>query len=144
MVTGFELIFEVDVVARSVAWFEHASFNRFFHDDTYVFARRARASPFTWPKPQQTNYRSRCSLHPPPKRQPGCLGSGAELLFTLAGTFGPVGGGATVQVVRRRTLRRGNRRGPKWTDCDPRTMASERPPSPTPTANVIRFGGPTR
>ncbi len=40
--TGFEPIFKVADVARSVAWFERAGFDVWFHDDTYAFAHRDR------------------------------------------------------------------------------------------------------
>jgi hypothetical protein len=40
--TGFEPIFKVADVARSVAWFERAGFEVSFHDDTYAFAHRDR------------------------------------------------------------------------------------------------------
>ncbi len=39
-VTGFEPIFNVSDVARSVAWFERAGFEVSFHGDTYAFAHR--------------------------------------------------------------------------------------------------------
>jgi hypothetical protein len=42
LVTGFEPIFKVADVARSVAWFERAGFDVSFHDDTYAFAHRDR------------------------------------------------------------------------------------------------------
>jgi uncharacterized glyoxalase superfamily protein PhnB len=42
VVTGFEPIFKVAEVARSVAWFERAGFDVSFHDDTYAFAHRER------------------------------------------------------------------------------------------------------
>ena len=42
IVTGFEPIFKVTDVARSVAWFERAGFEVSFHDDSYAFAHRAR------------------------------------------------------------------------------------------------------
>ncbi len=42
LVTGFEPIFKVADVARSVAWFERAGFEVSFHDDTYAFAHRDR------------------------------------------------------------------------------------------------------
>jgi hypothetical protein len=42
LVTGFEPIFKVDDVARSVAWFERAGFEPSFHDETYAFAHRDR------------------------------------------------------------------------------------------------------
>ncbi len=42
LITGFEPIFKVANVARSVAWFERAGFDTSFHDDTYAFAHRAR------------------------------------------------------------------------------------------------------
>jgi hypothetical protein len=38
LVTGFEPIFKVADVARSVAWFERAGFEMSIHDDTYAFA----------------------------------------------------------------------------------------------------------
>jgi hypothetical protein len=41
-VTGFEPIFKVADVARSVAWFERAGFEVSFHDDCYAFAHRDR------------------------------------------------------------------------------------------------------
>src|SRR6202046_651963 len=40
--TGFEPIFKVSDVARSVAWFERAGFDVSFHNDTYAFAHRDR------------------------------------------------------------------------------------------------------
>jgi predicted enzyme related to lactoylglutathione lyase len=42
LVTGFEPIFKVSDVTRSVAWYEHAGFDMSFHDDTYAFAHRDR------------------------------------------------------------------------------------------------------
>lgn len=42
MVTGFEPIFKVSDVPRSVAWFEQAGFDVTFHDASYAFAHRAR------------------------------------------------------------------------------------------------------
>ncbi len=42
LVTGFEPIFMVADVTRSVAWFEAAGFETSFHDDTYAFAHRDR------------------------------------------------------------------------------------------------------
>jgi Glyoxalase/Bleomycin resistance protein/Dioxygenase superfamily len=42
LVRGFEPIFKVVDVTRSVAWFERASFEMSFHDDTYAFAHRDR------------------------------------------------------------------------------------------------------
>jgi catechol 2,3-dioxygenase-like lactoylglutathione lyase family enzyme len=42
IVSGFEPIFKVADVARSVAWFERAGFEVSFHDDTYAFAHRER------------------------------------------------------------------------------------------------------
>ena len=42
LVTGFEPIFKVADVTRSVAWFERAGFEVSFHDDTYAFAHRDR------------------------------------------------------------------------------------------------------
>lgn len=42
VVTGFEPIFRVTDVARSVAWFERAGFEVSFHDDSYAFAHRDR------------------------------------------------------------------------------------------------------
>lgn len=41
-VTGFEPIFKVADVTRSVAWFERAGFEVSFHDDGYAFAHRDR------------------------------------------------------------------------------------------------------
>jgi uncharacterized glyoxalase superfamily protein PhnB len=40
LVTGFEPIFRVADVARSVAWFENAGFETSLHDDSYGFAHR--------------------------------------------------------------------------------------------------------
>jgi hypothetical protein len=40
LATGFEPIFKVANVTRSVAWFERAGFEVSFHDDTYAFAHR--------------------------------------------------------------------------------------------------------
>jgi catechol 2,3-dioxygenase-like lactoylglutathione lyase family enzyme len=42
VVTGFEPIFKVADVARSVAWFQRAGFDVSFHDQTYAFAHRDR------------------------------------------------------------------------------------------------------
>ncbi len=42
LVTGFEPIFKVADVTRSVAWFEGAGFEVSFHDGTYAFAHRNR------------------------------------------------------------------------------------------------------
>jgi hypothetical protein len=40
LVVGFEPIFKVSDVARSVNWFERAGFDLSLHDDTYAFAHR--------------------------------------------------------------------------------------------------------
>ena len=42
LVRGFEPIFKVANVARSVAWFERAGFEVSFHDDSYALAYRDR------------------------------------------------------------------------------------------------------
>jgi predicted enzyme related to lactoylglutathione lyase len=42
LITGFEPIFKVANVVRSVAWFERAGFEVSLHDGTYAFARRDR------------------------------------------------------------------------------------------------------
>jgi catechol 2,3-dioxygenase-like lactoylglutathione lyase family enzyme len=42
LTTGFEPIFNVSDVTRSVAWFETAGFEVSFHDETYAFAHRNR------------------------------------------------------------------------------------------------------
>jgi hypothetical protein len=42
LVRGFEPVFKVADVARSVEWFERAGFEVSFHDDTYAFAHRDR------------------------------------------------------------------------------------------------------
>jgi hypothetical protein len=42
LVTGFEPIFKVADLLRSVAWFERAGFEVSFHDDTYALAHRDR------------------------------------------------------------------------------------------------------
>ena len=42
LVRGFQPIFKVADVARSVAWFERAGFEVSFHDETYAFAHRDR------------------------------------------------------------------------------------------------------
>jgi catechol 2,3-dioxygenase-like lactoylglutathione lyase family enzyme len=42
VITGFEPIFQVADVTRSVAWFEDAGFETSFHYDTYAFAHRDR------------------------------------------------------------------------------------------------------
>ena len=42
LVTGFEPIFKVADVTRSVAWYERAGFEVSFHDHTYSFAHRDR------------------------------------------------------------------------------------------------------
>src|ERR1700678_3466363 len=43
LVTGFEPIFKVADVSRSVAWYEIAGFEVSFHGETYAFAPRDRA-----------------------------------------------------------------------------------------------------
>lgn len=42
LATGFEPIFHVADLSRSVAWYERAGFEVSLHDDTYAFARRSR------------------------------------------------------------------------------------------------------
>ncbi len=42
LATGFEPIFSVASLTRSVAWFEKAGFEVSLHDDTYAFAHRNR------------------------------------------------------------------------------------------------------
>jgi hypothetical protein len=42
LVRGFQPIFTVTDVTRSVAWFERAGFDVSFHDDTYAFVHRER------------------------------------------------------------------------------------------------------
>ena len=42
LVTGFEPIFRVRDVPRSVGWFERAGFEVSFHSDSYAFAHRDR------------------------------------------------------------------------------------------------------
>jgi predicted enzyme related to lactoylglutathione lyase len=42
LATGFEPIFKVADVARSMGWFERAGFEVSAHDDTYAFAHRDR------------------------------------------------------------------------------------------------------
>jgi hypothetical protein len=42
LVRGFQPIFTVTDVARSVAWFERAGFEVSFHDDSFAFAHRDR------------------------------------------------------------------------------------------------------
>ena len=42
LITGFEPIFKVASVSRSVAWYERAGFETSLHDDTYAFAHRDR------------------------------------------------------------------------------------------------------
>ena len=42
IVTGFEPIFKVADLTRSVAWFERAGFEVSFHDNSYAFAHRDR------------------------------------------------------------------------------------------------------
>ncbi len=42
LVTGFEPIFKVADVSRSVAWYEIAGFEVSFHGETYAFAHRDR------------------------------------------------------------------------------------------------------
>src|SRR5580698_838901 len=42
LITGFEPIFKVADVGRSVAWYESAGFETSFHDDTYAVAHRER------------------------------------------------------------------------------------------------------
>jgi hypothetical protein len=42
LIAGFEPVFKVADVARSVEWFGRAGFEVSFHDDTYAFAHRDR------------------------------------------------------------------------------------------------------
>lgn len=42
LITGFEPIFKVTNLARSVAWFDRAGFEVSFHDGSYAFAHRNR------------------------------------------------------------------------------------------------------
>jgi hypothetical protein len=42
LATGFEPIFKVADVRRSVSWFERVGFEVSFHDETYAFAHRDR------------------------------------------------------------------------------------------------------
>jgi catechol 2,3-dioxygenase-like lactoylglutathione lyase family enzyme len=42
LIAGFEPVFKVADMARSVGWFERAGFEVLFHDDTYAFAHRDR------------------------------------------------------------------------------------------------------
>jgi hypothetical protein len=42
LIAGFEPIFKVADVTRSVAWFERAGFEVSFHDNSYAFAHRDR------------------------------------------------------------------------------------------------------
>ncbi len=42
LITGFDPIFRVADMTRSVAWFERAGFEVSFHDDVYAFAHRDR------------------------------------------------------------------------------------------------------
>src|SRR6516162_6064674 len=42
LVTGFDPVFKVANVARSIDWFERAGFEVSVHDDTYAFAHRER------------------------------------------------------------------------------------------------------
>jgi hypothetical protein len=42
VVRGFEPIFKVAEMTRSVGWFERAGFEVSFHDETYAFAHRDR------------------------------------------------------------------------------------------------------
>ena len=42
LITGFEPIFRVSDVTRSVTWFERAGFTTSLHDGTYAFAHRDR------------------------------------------------------------------------------------------------------
>src|ERR1700728_2358865 len=42
LVRGFQPIFTVTEVPRSVAWFERASFEASFHDEAYAFVHRER------------------------------------------------------------------------------------------------------
>jgi hypothetical protein len=42
LVTGFEPIFTVADVMRSIAWYERAGFQTSLHDQTYAFAHRDR------------------------------------------------------------------------------------------------------
>jgi hypothetical protein len=42
LVTGFEPVFKVADVVRSVAWFQRAGFETSMHDDAYAFAHRVR------------------------------------------------------------------------------------------------------
>jgi uncharacterized glyoxalase superfamily protein PhnB len=42
LAVGFEAVFKVADVGRSVDWFERAGFEVSYHDETYAFARRDR------------------------------------------------------------------------------------------------------
>jgi hypothetical protein len=47
LITGFEPIFKVADITRSVTWFERAGFEVSFHDDTSAFAPRDRDRDLT-------------------------------------------------------------------------------------------------
>jgi uncharacterized glyoxalase superfamily protein PhnB len=63
LITGFEPIFKVGDVARSVAWFERAGFDTSFHDDTYAFAHRARDLTIHLSRATRDELPGHCSLY---------------------------------------------------------------------------------
>ncbi len=63
LVTGFEPIFKVADVARSVAWFERAGFEASFHDDTYAFAHRDRDLTIHLAQAEGDDPPGQCSLY---------------------------------------------------------------------------------
>ena len=63
LVTGFEPIFKVADVARSVAWFERAGFEASFHDETYAFAHRDRDLTIHLAQAEGDDPPGQCSLY---------------------------------------------------------------------------------
>jgi hypothetical protein len=57
LITGFQPIFKVANITRSVAWFENAGFEVSFHEETYAFAHRDRNLTIHLAKPPRENLR---------------------------------------------------------------------------------------
>ena len=75
LVTGFEPIFKVADLARSVAWFERAGFEVSIHDDFYAFAHRDRDLTIHLARTQVGEPAGRLrSLPPLPGRRPDSYG----------------------------------------------------------------------
>ena len=88
LITGFEPIFKVANVTRSVAWFERAGFAVSFHDDTYAFAHRDRDLTIHLAQLQETNFRVTVLSTSTVKTPTGWLmsGDGRESKWTARGT----------------------------------------------------------